>query len=83
MIKTLLEILSTLFMFFVGNFANLLIFTSILKEVAHIWMFTYQPPPLPPAGEFLERGGSRIRDQAVNPGERPPADPCRANTGQT
>jgi hypothetical protein len=31
-------------MFCVGNFANLTIFTSILEEDAHIWMFTYQPP---------------------------------------
>jgi hypothetical protein len=27
-------------MFCVGNFANLIKFNSILKEVAHIWAFT-------------------------------------------
>jgi hypothetical protein len=27
-------------MFCVGNFANLIIFTSKLEEVAHIWAFT-------------------------------------------
>ncbi len=37
----------------------------------------------PPAEEYPERGGNRIRDQAVNPGEWPLADLCRANTGQT
>jgi hypothetical protein len=30
----------TPFMFCVGNFANLIIFTSKLEEVAHIWAFT-------------------------------------------
>ncbi len=35
--------------FCVGNFANLSIFTPIVNTqggCSHIWMFTYQPPPV-------------------------------------